>query len=216
METHNKSPRTSRLAIASVISSCLLFLFGGSPLGVVLGVVSLYKIKRSEGCVEGKALAFLGIIIGTVGGLFFYSAWTSAVIESIEARRRLVCRQNVENLQLAIRYYALNNDNHFPPQNDWQKILARYGVENKSVFACPNEKKEYESYVYLGDSWMTFPENNKTSGIPIVFESRARHPRKLGNNRIWVAFLDGTVGVCDKKELETAKRQFDEWHKPAK
>ena len=67
-EEYYEEPKTSGLAITSLvlgILSCLgLFLLLGIPpiLGVVFGIISLGKIKKSDGLIQGKGLAIAGII----------------------------------------------------------------------------------------------------------------------------------------------------------
>jgi hypothetical protein len=66
------APRTSPLAFASLVSS-LLWLFGiGSVAAIVLGVVALRQIGRSNGTLSGRSLAIAGPILGIAGlGLLF-------------------------------------------------------------------------------------------------------------------------------------------------
>jgi hypothetical protein len=61
------SPRLSRLAFAGVMLG-LLWLCGlGSLAAIVLSVVALRQIARSEGALAGKSLAVAGLILGSLG-----------------------------------------------------------------------------------------------------------------------------------------------------
>ncbi len=59
--------RTSVLAISSLVIG-LFWLFGlGSASAIVLGVMSLRRIARSQGTLTGKRLALAGMIVGIIG-----------------------------------------------------------------------------------------------------------------------------------------------------
>ncbi len=65
-EAWEETPRDSRLSILAVLSlvfslTCLL-----SPLGIILGVASLFTIAGSGGRRHGKGLAIAGVVIGLV------------------------------------------------------------------------------------------------------------------------------------------------------
>jgi GYF domain 2/Domain of unknown function (DUF4190) len=65
--TSFEPPRTSGLAIASLVLG-LLWLCGlGSLLAVIFASVALSQIARSRGRVEGKGLAIAGLILGILG-----------------------------------------------------------------------------------------------------------------------------------------------------
>ncbi len=59
--------RTSVLAISSLVMG-LFWMFGlGSASAIVLSVMSLRQIARSQGTLTGKRLAIAGMIVGIVG-----------------------------------------------------------------------------------------------------------------------------------------------------
>ena len=64
-------PKTSGMAIASLVLSLVGFFWIlpviGSVLGVIFGHMALGEIKRSGGVVEGQGLAIAGLVIGYVG-----------------------------------------------------------------------------------------------------------------------------------------------------
>jgi hypothetical protein len=59
-------PPASGLAIASLVSSLIPFLFLGQITGLILGIIALRKIKQSQGTVGGKGFAIAGV---TISGL---------------------------------------------------------------------------------------------------------------------------------------------------
>lgn len=59
-------PRTSGLAVASLVCSLICCIPGLSSIGALLGVFSLINITKSGGRLGGKGLALSGIIIGVL------------------------------------------------------------------------------------------------------------------------------------------------------
>jgi hypothetical protein len=64
-------PKTSGMAIASLVLSLVGFFWIlpviGPVLGVIFGHMALGEIKRSGGMIEGQGLAIAGLVIGYVG-----------------------------------------------------------------------------------------------------------------------------------------------------
>ena len=64
-------PKTSGLAIASLVLG-VFWLYGlGSVLAVIFGSVALRNINRSNGWVTGKGMAIAGLVLGIIGLIVF-------------------------------------------------------------------------------------------------------------------------------------------------
>ncbi len=67
METNqspiSSTPKTSGLAIASLVTGLLCM----SPVAIILGHISMSKIKKSSGQLTGSGLAIVGLILGYIG-----------------------------------------------------------------------------------------------------------------------------------------------------
>ena len=64
---------TCGLAIASFVSSFIPFLFLGQVTGLILGIIALKKIRKSQGTLGGRGFAIAGITISSII-LFFIIA----------------------------------------------------------------------------------------------------------------------------------------------
>ncbi len=62
----NKTPVTCGLAIASIVVSLLFFIPLLGIAGLVMGIMALIKISKSNGKLIGQGLAIAGIIIGAI------------------------------------------------------------------------------------------------------------------------------------------------------
>lgn len=61
------APKTSGLAVASLVLGLLWLCGHGSLLAVIFGAVAMGQIDRSRGTLEGKGLAITGLILGIIG-----------------------------------------------------------------------------------------------------------------------------------------------------
>jgi len=208
--------RTSWWAIGSLIASVPGWLFGLSIFGFIFGIVALVCIHREKGQLSGRSLAVAGIVLGLIGGLFYYSAWLSAILEARAAHHRIKCQENIEAILIAIRQYASVHDGYLPARSDWKNAVSPFLRTKEDVFSCPEEAKGKESYIYLGDSTMKItdeiwtqgcsfkvgqaPSSERLQGVLLVCESRVRHTRQCGDT-LGVGFADGKTMRIKSSEL---------------
>ena len=212
-QNDNAKARTSWWAIGSLIASGPGWLLGLSIFGIIFGIVALVCIHRKKGKLSGKGLAVTAIGLGLIGGLFYYSAWLSAILEARAAHHRIKCQENIEAIVSAIRQYASEHDDYMPARSDWKNAVSPFLQTKEDVFSCPEEAKGKESYIYLGDSTMKITDElwtqgtcfrvdqERLQGVPIVCESRIRHTRQCGDT-LGVGFADGKVSRIIFSELE--------------
>jgi hypothetical protein len=114
---------TSGMAISSlVLGICGMFTCGISALvGLILGIVSLGKIKKSNGTIGGKGLAIAGICVSGLFLLIFpaYLALNAALLlpalQKAKSKAATInCVSNLKQMGLAARMYANNNKDRFP------------------------------------------------------------------------------------------------------
>jgi hypothetical protein len=65
--THAYAPRTSGLAIASLVLGILGLCGIGSLLATIFGAVAINQISRSNGAMTGKGMAIAGLVLGIIG-----------------------------------------------------------------------------------------------------------------------------------------------------
>ncbi|QEH31541.1 hypothetical protein OJF2_00060 [Aquisphaera giovannonii] len=83
-------PRTSGLAIASLVLGILVLCGIGSLLATIFGAVSLNQISRSRGAIAGRGMAIAGLVLGIIGlgffGFFFLTGMLQGFVEGLRQR----------------------------------------------------------------------------------------------------------------------------------
>jgi hypothetical protein len=84
-------PRTSGLAIASLVLGILNLSGIGSLLATIFGAVALGQISRSNGAVTGKGMAIAGFVLGIIGlgliAFLFYAGILDDIADTLRNRR---------------------------------------------------------------------------------------------------------------------------------
>ena len=145
------APKTSRLAIASLVLGCLGLLTVGvtSLVGLVLGIIALVRINKSGGQLGGQGLAVAGTIVsGVVLVLTLIAAalLLPTLAKSEEKADRVRCVNSIRQLNLGLIMYATDNNEVLPAGTNWCDALKPY-VKDEKAFLCavgkPDEKCHY-------------------------------------------------------------------------
>ena len=110
-EDRPRPPTTSGMAVASLVLgvlSLLCSLLSGLP-AIVLGVIALVDIGRSEGRKKGKGLAITGVVAGLLGVVALPILLTYGYFKVREAAARMSCSNNLMQIGLAMHSYDQAN-----------------------------------------------------------------------------------------------------------
>lgn len=125
---------TSKLAIWSLVTGILsLFcsFLTGIP-AVIMGIVSLNKIKKSNGTLGGGGMAIAGIVTGIICGLIGLAA-LAALSAPILIRQRHKAEMatltfHLRQFQAHAMEYALDHNEAFPDKATAETLLTSYKV----------------------------------------------------------------------------------------
>jgi hypothetical protein len=136
--------------ILGVMGPCTVGL--GGVAGLVLGILGLGQIARSEGRIKGRGLAIAGIVCSAVS-LVVLVAGVVVLIRRGRLRlpvfssardqaRRAKCINNLNRIQTALIMYAGSWKDNYPAADNEADALTllleqRY-IESGGVFACPS------------------------------------------------------------------------------
>ena len=156
-------PRTSGLAVASLILGILGGLVITGLLGLIFGIMALVQIGRSHGRLRGQGLAIAGTVISGLALLCIPILAAMVFPVFMKARssaHKMTCLSNVKNISLALQMYMSDNDDRLIAADDWCGDLEEY-VRNYDVFVCP----------VAGDLDCAYAYNSDLSGADLSFFS---------------------------------------------
>jgi hypothetical protein len=158
--TSGSPPPTCGLAIASLVCGILGLCTVGitSIVGLVLGILALMKISKSEGRLGGNGLAIAGVSVS--GALLLLLPVQAAMLLPALARAKskaqtINCINNLKQLDIALRIYATDNAGKLPAGNKWCDAISRE-VGAAQVFRCPADGSDRRS---------SYAFNAKLSGL---------------------------------------------------
>jgi prepilin-type processing-associated H-X9-DG protein len=140
-----RSPaKTSGMAITSLVLGCLGLLTCGitSLVGLVLGIIALVRISKSNGQVGGQGIALAGTIVSAAFLLLApipAALLLPALAKAKQKAQSIQCMNNVKQLNLGLIMYAYDNKNLFPAGTNWCDALGPY-IKNAQTFHCPQGK----------------------------------------------------------------------------
>lgn len=195
-------PKTSGMAIASLVCGVL----GCTAIvGVVLGIVALLRINRSQGRLGGQGIAIAGLCVSGFMLIFaipVFAGLTLPALAKAKGRAQTInCVNNLKQLALAARMYAKDSGEKFPNASDWCDAIQSY-VGSQKVFHCPADRNTLCSYGYNAAlsgqvetkvhpatvMFFEIPGGWNVSGGPEQLIQKSRHLRIVN-----VAFADGSV-----------------------
>lgn len=146
--------KTSGLAIASLVLGLVGFCGVTAIIGMILGLVSLIKIGKSNGQIKGRGLAISGIIVSSVMFLVFLAAAAGMLLPALNNARSQRqydrpqysdCGVNVKKIALAIRLYADEHEGKCPPAAQWcDDVLPN--LDGRQIFKCPQRRGAESAY----------------------------------------------------------------------
>ena len=198
---------TSGLAIASLVCgvvgilSCIT-----APVGLVLGFLAHSRIRQSQGRLTGSGLATTGIILSVLA-LFTSIAIVAALLlpalgKAKQRAQTIHCVNNMKQLALAAKMYAMDNNDMLPSATNWCADLNQYVGSASSVFDCPQADSSQGHYAFNA-KLSHISETNITGRVVMLFETEggwnaSGGPEMLMTNsrhggKIVVGFTDGSV-----------------------
>ena len=144
--------KTSALAVASLVLGILSFCTFciTAPLGIILGIIGLFKIEKSQGKLKGKGIAITGIALPGIA-LPIIALLMGILMPALARVRmisyRMVCGINMSYLSKELILYAGDNNDMYPAADQWCDSLIKYDPNlTPKVFLCKGDKKGPSSY----------------------------------------------------------------------
>jgi prepilin-type processing-associated H-X9-DG protein len=211
-------PGGSGMAITSLVIGILsLFTCGFiAPIGLILGIVAMNKSKKNNG--SGWGLALAGTIVSGCALLLLpiYAAMLLPALAKAKQRAQTIqCVNNEKQLAVAIRIYASDHNDRFPPAATWCDAIKPSLGSSDTVFHCSTgNMRDGSTYAFNskldgketskvpGDTVMIFEGTGgwNQSGGPELMVTQPRHGRSYN-----IAFADGSVQTVTEMRLKTLR-----------
>jgi prepilin-type processing-associated H-X9-DG protein len=222
LQSQNKpseAVKTSGLAIASLILGILGFCtFGLAGIaGFILGIVGLIVISKSAGQIKGGGLAIAGIIVSAVSLITLFILLLMAILmpaltQARDQARDVASMSNVKQLCLATLMYCDDNEQRFPPCDNWPDALKPYYREPK-ILSSPYASDAGRSYAMNAKlNGRRISDISKRGQTVLLFEARSGSApaggRELlpdeprGPRGYIIGFVDGHVERVPPERLE--------------
>jgi len=213
-------PQTSGMAVASLVCA-VLGCFGITAIvGMILGIMSLIKINRSQGRLEGKGIAIAGMCVSGLM-LMFVPIWAALMLPALaKAKGRaqtVACVSNLKQVALYARLYANDNGNKFPNANKWCDELQPLSGSAK-MFYCPAADRSVRSCSYGYNAALSGRSEDDVNPATVMFfeipggwNVSGGSEQLLAKSRhhgvINVAFADGSVRQVTTHQLDNLRWQ---------
>jgi hypothetical protein len=193
-----ETAKTSGMAITALVlgvTTLLCSLFTALP-SIILGFISMGKIKRSGGTLKGRGLALAGVIVSLAILLLQGSVLILVALKAKEGVHIGLCSVKVASLTQACSQYARAHEDTLPSSLDELKPYLG-DMAGMDLFACPAQKDaSAASYEIVGAGQKV--DWQKASETPVIRETGTRHMQVL-----LVGYLDGRI--ADKNSGEPVR-----------
>lgn len=199
--------------VAGILAPCTVGL--GGAVGVVLGIVALKRIRRSQGRLGGRGMAVAGLVLSclfllTIPPLAFMGLMFQRQAQSFNPASD--CIAHVQRLSEAVRRHANDNDDRFPAANWCDAIQS--GVSGLDSFQCgsrPDLRCGYAlnsaaagktRFELAPDTVVLFESDG---GWNAVGDAASMIPASRHNGSFTVALADGTVRQISKGDISALR-----------
>jgi len=218
MPLPTRKVKTSGMAIASLILGIAgFFTMGLAALaGLILGILGLRSIKRSDGELTGNGLAIAGVIISSVSlvlaTFIFITIFMPALSRVKDQGKSIVSMSNVKQLCLGMLMYCDENEGNFPPVDTWHEAMWTFYRDETLLTSShnPSAGRAYAMNAYL--SGRRRKEIRQPTKTVLFFESRFGSPpgggpdllpdKPRGLRGYVMGFVDGHAELVRPERLD--------------
>jgi len=173
---------------------------------LILGIIALSKISKSNGLLLGKGKAIAGIVFGcwAVLRILLLAILAALILSDVNKAHHAVshmvaCINNLKHIGLGIHYFAYEHSDNLPTSTGCEEQINEY-LQNIKCFRCPLNDNPYHFFVN-GQKLTGMTEPDKTI--------MAICPSEHFKNRVNVLFGDGHVEAWDKWQVDEAIRNAE-------
>ena len=191
---------TSGLAIGSLVCGILAFVSAGLTglPAVIMGHMSLSRIKSSAGALGGKGMAIAGLIMGYFGfcliGIAMLAALAIPAFNSVQRQgNQMKLVVNAKQILLATKQYAASHNGNLPP--DIETLYSEGILDDRRLLEFPGTTNTPgQGWDYRGAGL-----TDTASGRTLIIVTK----KTVGGKDYIVARSDGSAEVVPASALES-------------
>ena len=142
---------------------CLIMALLFAPISFVLGVIGVFKIKKSKGRLKGLWFAIVGIVVAIITIALFICI----LIQIRKMAYLKMCENNLSGLGKAISVYAQDNNGKYPLAESWCDLLVEHTDVTEGYFVCKGGGKGRGYYAMNPNC-----EPNSPNDVVFLFETK--------------------------------------------
>lgn len=204
--------RTSGLAVTSLILGLLGFCGLTAIVGLILGIIAMVRISKSEGRLKGQGLAIAGVIISAVFLLLLPALVLPGVKKAKSQVLGIACMGNAQQINLAIIMHTQANTNTFPPAATWCDAIQGNLVLTNAFQCLAADKTHRCHYAFNAKlNGLSMDEIKNPAQTVMIFEtdggwnvsggSELRPTKSRHDRKVIVGFVDGHSEMVDESRL---------------
>jgi hypothetical protein len=196
----DQKPRTSGMAIASLVLGVCGLLGITALIGLILGVLGLRQINDSDGRLKGRGLAISGIIVSTVLLIAVVVGVGYAIPRMRFIANAEVGGERMKVILAALPDYITTHDYTMPPTESIDVMLQAIGVQQPGIGICPLNGQPYQTNPSLSRVSVARGEYKETAkSIVLLYQSSPTLGTRL------VVYMNGKGHLLDEAEWPAVK-----------
>ncbi len=202
-------------AVASLVLGVLSVFIPLALIAIIIGIVAVNQIKKSNGLEVGRSIAVAGIIFGVVG-FFAFPQFLVCIYNEQETNRIMQssCASNLKNIALAKSLYSEDYNGRLPQKTNWSDCTASR-LKSTQILKCPADAGKSRCSYSINDqlNGESISSIKKTDTTPLYFDSKrgwnssssisSAEPRHAGGSNF--AFVDGHVKWVKEKQTSSQR-----------
>lgn len=205
--------KTSGMAITSLILGFLGFCGLTAIVGVILGIIAMVRINKSEGRLKGQGLAIAGVILSAVFLVLLPALAIPAAAKAKAKVLSIACMANAQQINMAVIMHAQANTNTCPPAATWcDAVQGNLVLTNAFQCLAAADKSHRSHYAFNARlDRLSLDKIKNPAQTVMIFEAEGGwnlsggselRPRKPRHGRtIIVGFADGHTEAVDESRL---------------
>ena len=206
------------MAIASLVLGILAFCIPciAAIIGLVLGIIALISIGKSNGRLKGTGLAVTGITLSAIS-LVVLPVLMAILMPALARTRDLaytmLCATNMKGMANAMLAYQQDYNGNFPTSSRWCDLLTEKADVSRTTLWCKAHGDYEDSSCYAMNEYVESAGRNPPPDMVLLFETdpgwnQVGGPEMIGAvHRLRnaegcnILFVDGRVEFVEKERF---------------